>query len=267
MELTVAVPSSLVMETDDTRLRTYKVGQVARSLAVFRCDRVLVFDDEPDYGDLIVTVLEYAATAPYLRKDAFDKRDELRDVGVVPPLGIPPHRATGGSDPDGSEPQYRQGIVTKVGSDGRVWVNCGKQHPVALRVSQEIREGERVTLRISSREPFRAELADVDDERTPYTGYEVERAPLDDWLDSFEGVAVCTSRRGEEVGREVTDLRTEGKDLALVFGSPERGVQKILGSTAPFDAVVNTLPRQGTATVRTEEAVLATLSLTNVANR
>jgi predicted SPOUT superfamily RNA methylase MTH1 len=268
MKLTVLVPASLVAETDDARDATRKIGQVARAAAVFRCEKVVVFHDEPDDGEMIVEVLRYAATPPYLRKTVFDRRDELRYVGVLPPLGTPLHSVTAGSDSEGSEPEYREGVVTKVGTDGRVWVNCGTQHPVALRVPDGgIREGERVTLRVSSREPLRAEVAE--DEDSPYGGYEVERAPLDDWLDPYEGVAVCTSRRGKEV--ELSDLRVDDDtDLALVFGAPKRGVHEILrerDASVDFDYVLNTVPDQGVETVRTEEAVLATLALANIANR
>ena len=266
MKLTVLVPASLVAETDDARDATRKIGQIARALAVFRCEKVVVYDDHPDDGELIAEVLRYAATPPYLRKTVFERRDELRYVGVLPPLGTPLHSVTAGPDSEGSGPEYREGVVTKVGSDGRVWVNCGTQHPVALRVPDEgIREGERVTLRVSSREPLRAEIA----EDPPYGGYEVERAPLDDWLDPYEGAAVCTSRRGKEV--ELRDLRADDdSDLAVVFGSPERGVQEILrerDASVDFDYVLNTVPDQGVETVRTEEAVFATLALANIANR
>jgi predicted SPOUT superfamily RNA methylase MTH1 len=267
MKPTVLVPASLVAETDDARDATQKIGQIARALAVFRCEKVVVYNDTPDDGDFVAGVLRYAATPPYLRKTVFERRDELRYVGVLPPLGTPLHSVTAGSDSEESGPEYREGVVTKVGTDGRVWVNCGTQHPVALRVPDEgIREGERVTLRVSSREPLRAEIAEDTD--SPYGGYEVERAPLDDWLDSHEGVAVCASRRGKEV--ELRDLRADDTDLALVFGSPERGVQEILrerDASVDFDHVLNTMPDQGVETVRTEEAVLATLALANIANR
>ncbi len=265
--LSVAIPASFVGESDDPRIRTYKIGQVARAAAVYRCDRVVVYDDDPDDGDEIALVLRYAATAPYLRKEEFDVREELSHVGVVPPLGIPPHKA--GSDPDGSEPEYRQGVVTKVGPDGRVWVNCGMQHPVALHVPRGIREGERVTLRVSSREPLRAEEVDSGDPEAPYTGYEVERVDLADWLTSFDGATVCTTRHGDEVSSPQELQRLRHQDVAVVFGSPDRGVEAILdgyyGVTHDFTEAVNTIPRQGTDTVRTEEAVWASMALVNVA--
>lgn len=257
MELTLLIPASYVAETDDPRVRTYKIGQIARAASIFRCDEIVVYDDEPDGGEVISLVLRYAVTPPYLRKEMFERREELRYVGVIPPLRIPPHTVS-------RESEYRQGVVTKVGSDGRVWVNCGKQHPVALYADAE--EGERVSLRISSREPLRAEV--VDRSEIPlYWGYEVVRAPLEGWLHAYDGVTVATSRKGETAS--VEDFH--GPDaMAVVFGSPERGVDLILreyyGASYGFDMTVNTIPNQGTETVRTEEAVLATLSLINLAS-
>ncbi|MDY7082157.1 MAG: RNA methyltransferase [Halobacteria archaeon] len=267
MELKILVPASLVAEKDDARIRTYKIGQVARAASVFRCDEIVVYDDEPK-DETVPLILRYAVTPPYLRKEIFDRREELEYVGVVPPLRIPPHSV--GSDGNTSEShdndtEYRQGVVTKVGSDGRVRVNCGLQHPVALR-DTNVEEGERVTLRIESREPVRAEIT-PENEVPLYWGYEVVETSLPEWLDAYDGTVIATSRRGKEVGGNTFDAET----LALVFGSPERGVHEILrdyygyeDASEEFDSVVNTIPNQGTETVRTEEAVFATLSLVNV---
>ncbi|MDY6779203.1 MAG: RNA methyltransferase, partial [Halobacteria archaeon] len=211
MELTVLIPASYTSETGDAKLGTYKIGQIARAAAVFGCDRVVVYDDDPS-DEAIPLVLRYAVTPPYLRKELFERREELRYAGAVPPLRIPPHTV---SDREGSETQqeYRQGVVTDVASDGRVWVDCGTQHPVALRVPDHIREGiregKRVTLRISSREPLRAEVVSPDNVPL-YWGYEVVEASLVEWLDGFVddgGVAVSTSRKGRRV--EEDDLTHE----------------------------------------------------------
>jgi hypothetical protein len=263
MRTTVLVPASLVAETDDGRRRAHKVGQVARALAVFRCDRVVVYDDDPDHGEEIATLLRYAATAPYLRKAVFGRRAELEHAGVVPPLGIPPHR-TGASADDADGPEIRQGVVTEVGSDGRAWVTCGLQHPVAVR-GTDAAEGERVTVRIASRDPLRAEVVDPD--AVPvYTGFAVERAPIDDWCAAHDGDLVALSRDGD---RATVDDFSRRDDVALVFGAPGRGVRAILAdldASVAFDAVLNTVPDQGVATVRTEEAVWATLAVANVAS-
>ena len=123
MTRSVLVPSSLAREAEDGREATRKLGYVARAAVVFRVDRLVVFPDrgsEGRFGDGFVgTVLEYAATPPYLRKEAWGRRDELEYAGVLPPLHVA-SRTGSGSDGSGS---LRQGIVTEVGPDGRVRVN------------------------------------------------------------------------------------------------------------------------------------------------
>jgi hypothetical protein len=57
--------------------------------------------------------------------------------------------------------------------------------------------------------------------------------------------------------------------MAVVFGGPHAGLLEIckrqgIDAKEFFDVVVNTIPNQGTATVRTEEALIATLALLNV---
>ncbi len=55
------------------------------------------------------------------------------------------------------------------------------------------------------------------------------------------------------------------RDLAVVFGSPARGVDAFL-SKESMDRyeMINTIPHQGTETVRVEEAIFATLALLNL---
>ncbi|MFB6187728.1 MAG: putative RNA uridine N3 methyltransferase, partial [Halobacteriaceae archaeon] len=158
MTLSILVPSSLAREAEDKREATRKLGYVARAAAIFNADRLIVFADEAGEqtwdGGFVTTVLRYAATPPYLRKEVFGTRDELEYAGVLPPLRIPAW--TGSESPDSGS--YREGIVTQVGPEGRVRVNCGMQHPISLRSPSDIdvSEGERVTIRVSSRRPVRA---------------------------------------------------------------------------------------------------------------
>src|SRR6056297_3037533 len=105
MTTSALVPSSLCREAEDKREATRKLGYVARAAAVFRVDRLTIFPD-PDgpgkFGDgFVETVLRYAATPPYLRKEVWDRRDELECVGVLPPLRIAT-RSGSGSDDSGS---------------------------------------------------------------------------------------------------------------------------------------------------------------------
>ena len=271
MTRSVLVPSSLAREAEDGREATRKLGYVARAAIVFRVDRLLVFPDRGSEGrfddGFVGTVLEYAATPPYLRKEAWGRRDELEYAGVLPPLRVAP-RTGSGSDDSGS---LRQGIVTEVGPDGRVRVNCGLQHPISLPApDEEHAEGERVAVRVSSRRPVRAKLEDV-----PLPGFVVERATIEEALTRPDaGVRIAASRHGETLSVDRLGQLVEriDDDVTVAFGAPERGLPEILdcepGEEAPsddeptarFDLWLNTVPNQGSEVVRTEEAMFATLA-------
>ncbi|MFB6163333.1 MAG: putative RNA uridine N3 methyltransferase [Halococcoides sp.] len=279
MTLSVLVPSSLTREAPDKRSATRKIGTVARAAVVFGVDRITVYPD-PDGesargGGFVATVLAYAATPPDLRKEVWDRRDELEYAGVLPPLRVGT-RTGSGSDDSGS---LRQGLVTEVGSDGRVRVNCGLQHPISLPVpgDRSVREGERVTVRISSRRPVRAKIVD----HAP-PGYSVDRADLDTALDRPDaGLRVATSRHGvaTTTGRldRLVGAIAERDGMTVAFGAPERGLPAILDRDPPaatelpanlesgsdgdrFDLWLDTIPDQGSEVVRTEEAAIATLA-------
>ncbi|WP_435359068.1 putative RNA uridine N3 methyltransferase [Haloarchaeobius sp. DFWS5] len=279
MTTSVLVPSSLVREAEDKREATRKIGYVARAATVFRADRLVVFPDEDGEtrwgGGFVSTVLEYAATPPYLRKEAWGQRSELEYAGILPPLRAPSQTGSE-SDDSGS---IRQGIVTEVGPDRRVRVNCGLQHPISLVVPSDMDvpgERERVTVRVSSRRPVRARLANE-----PISGFTVERTDLQEALDRNDaGLRIATSRHGEELsvgrlGSLVGQIEHDG--MTVVFGSPGRGLPDILGidvadiqatdtedATEPtaggFDLWLNSIPQQGSKVVRTEEALFATLA-------
>jgi predicted SPOUT superfamily RNA methylase MTH1 len=280
MTVSVLVPSSLVREATDKREATRKLGYVARAATVFRVDRLTVYPDpdgEEHFDDGFVdTVLRYAATPPHLRKEVWGTRDELEYVGVLPPLRVVTQTGSG-SEGSGS---LRQGIVTEVGADGRVRVNCGLQHPVSLPVpaDRDLVEGERVSVRVSSREPVRAKLVD-----RPQPGYVVDTADLDTALTrSGAGVTIASSRHGDrlrpgQLDTLTTDASSSGSgDYTVAFGAPERGLPDILGlspgtvgeadhdETGRFDLWLNTIPNQGSEVVRTEEALFATLACLNL---
>ncbi|QSW99162.1 putative RNA uridine N3 methyltransferase [Haloterrigena alkaliphila] len=284
MTVSVLVPSSLSREAEDKREATRKLGYVARAATIFRADRLIVYPDRDGEtgrfdGGFVSTVLRYAATPPYLRNEAWGMRDELEYAGVLPPLRA---MSQTGSESNGSG-SSRQGIVTEVGPEGRVRVNCGLQHPISLNVppAMEVEEGERVTVRISSRRPVRAKLEDG-----PLPGLSVERTDLSAALGREDaGVCIAASRFGEHltVGRLETLAGRVRDGMTVAFGAPERGLPDILGIEASavtaaqdadddgddgveptadpgFDLWLNTVPDQGSEVVRTEEALFATLA-------
>lgn len=266
----MAIPSSFTAETADPKLRAYKVGQIARAAAVFRVDGIALYRDRrhPELREM-TALLQYAETPQYLRKHLFGRSELLRHAGVLPPLRMPHHMVTSSLE----EGQYREGVVLShngmidVGSDECAWVDVGATSPLPLDHSMPA--GRRITVRIYSRDgAFRC----TPEESPGYRGYRTTTHPSLSRLMAQADHAIVTSVDGMAVTTEaMSDLgkRLKGS-VTVVFGGPGRSVRSILAdekrSISEFtDAVFNVVPGQGSATVRTEEAVIAALALLNVA--
>ncbi|WP_456366411.1 putative RNA uridine N3 methyltransferase [Thermococcus sp.] len=250
----VFIPDSLLEETDDPKIRTYKVGQVARACAIFGVEHIWIYRAGGRDGKFIKLVLEYMETPQYLRKRLFPLMPELKYVGVVPPLRTPHHKLKG-------KPRVgdiREGFAFRRGK--RVYADIGLDELAMVEGSVE----GRWTFRIISVRPLRV----IPAKPTGYWGYRVHLSgkPLAKTLKKAGlNVTIATSRMGLDVREaEIPPLRGE---VGFVFGSPRKGVSELLGGEFDFDAVLNTVPNQRTATVRTEEALLATLAVFNLMRR
>ena len=264
----ILIPSSLTMESRDLRVRTLKVGLIARAAAVFRVNRIVIYKDvEFDDSRFISMVLRYMDTPQYLRRMLIPRREELRHVGILPPLRTP-HHPINSKTSALKIGEYRVGaVVESVGSDGGVWVEIGVDRPIPLRTDEKFEAGQRLSVRIFSLDPLAAEP--VDRKEIPiYWGYETEVVgSLEDYLGSTDAFVLLTSRKGTPLTTQLLHKigRAGPSDLAVVFGSPARGVDAFL-SKKLMDryCMMNTIPQQGTETVRVEEAVFATLALLNL---
>ncbi|HSD57192.1 MAG TPA: putative RNA uridine N3 methyltransferase, partial [Methanotrichaceae archaeon] len=260
-ERAILIPSSLTMESRDLRVNTLKVGSIARAAAVFRVDRIVIYKDkEFDDSRFISMILRYMDTPQYLRKMLIPRREELRHVGMLPPLRTA-HHPVNSMTSALKIGEYRVGaVVESVGSDGSAWVEIGVDRPIPLRTDKKYPVGQRLNIRIFSRNPLAAEP--VDRKEIPqYWGYETEVVDsLENYLGTLEAPVLLTSRKGKVVTPELLGELGQKRDLAVVFGSPAYGVDAFL-SKAAVDryCMINTIPHQGTETVRVEEAVFATL--------
>jgi predicted SPOUT superfamily RNA methylase MTH1 len=140
-----------------------------------------------------------------------------------------------------------------------------KQHEVGTRLTvQVVRAGDRVEVQAANR-------GDVPD----YWGYAVtvERGSLRSAVERVKAdLVVGTSRKGSEfagVAEKLAGKWRAAKSILVLFGAPSRGLHEIAGDEGWqlnefVDFVANTIPCQGTETVRTEEAVFASLAILNV---
>lgn len=275
--VSLLIPSSYTEESPDPRIKTYKVGQMARAAAIFRIDEIVIYRTKgPDDTRFISTVLRYAETPQYLRKALFPMQDALRFAGVIPPLRIPSHTVS-------HEAEYREGIVTSVGSDRSVRVDVGIDSPISLETPEKaLKKGERISVRICSRSPSSITNASkyssklVNKKDIPlYWGYEVRTAKsLHDALTEIDGLRIATSVKGQPLDMkllsEIGEKAQQRDKVSVAFGSPSKGLDAILLDEGHkledhSSYVVNAVPDQGAATVRTEEAVFITLGLLDLA--
>ncbi|MFA4663200.1 putative RNA uridine N3 methyltransferase [Pyrococcus kukulkanii] len=253
----VFIPDSLLEETNDPKLKAYKVGQIARACAIFGVEHIWIYRAGGRDGKFIKLLLEYAETPQYLRKRLFPLMPELKYAGVMPPLQIPSHKPK--TSPRIGE--IREGFVFRRGK--RLFADIGLDRPALVK---GIAEEGRGTFKIVSVKPLRVVPAGPPD----YWGYRVHlsRKTLAKTLKNADlDVVIATSRRGVDVRDAEVPLEGE---VGIVFGSPRKGIMEILkeyNEDFEFDLIVNTIPGQKTKTVRTEEALLATLAIFNVMRR
>ncbi|WP_202319341.1 putative RNA uridine N3 methyltransferase [Archaeoglobus neptunius] len=249
--LSIAIPSSSLINEKDEKIKTYKVGIIARAAAVFRVDEIIIYYDPIlDESDFIAGILEYLETPQYLRKHIFPIKKSLQYAGLLPPLGIPSHRSK-----HLKVGETREGVVRHVAPDGTRWVDIGTDALAPLKCGRE--KGARVTVRICSKKPLRVEEAEPQE----YWGYRIRKLELKE-LVRRKNLVVTSRKCGVPKPPEIK------RNVTLVFGNPEEGVFEIaerLGIKMEAKCW-NVVPQQGTRTVRLEEAIFAALSLVNFAD-
>ncbi|MBS7614925.1 RNA-binding protein [Candidatus Bathyarchaeota archaeon] len=275
--LSVAIPASLVSDVPHLREKTMKIGLIGRALATFRVDEVIVYPDISSQRqlrdiELITTILAYLETPQYLRKHLFKIRPELRYSGILPPLRTP-HHPLRSSEKDLAMGEFREGVIISQQKNG-VLVDIGVERP-ALVVGENISKNTRVTVKIIEKgKQLKAQLVKSEDIQE-YWGYKVivSNKPLGRMLkERHFDMVIATSRFGKpftEVVEEICQKWKESKTVCIAFGAPTRGLYEIvkhenLNLPDLADFIVNVIPDQATETIRTEEALYATLAVLNI---
>lgn len=273
----VAFPASVISDTPHLREKTAKIGYIGRAAAIFKVDELVVYADDPKVNqrkdiELIVTWLQYMETPQYLRKRLFELKPELQFAGVLPPLRTP-HHPLKCSLRDLKVGDYREGIVVSKTKEGAL-VDIGVERPVLI-YNPQFAVNTRLTLKVV-KAGATVEVQSVSRAEVPhYWGFTVtvENHSLKALLENprFD-LVVGTSKFAttfQEVAPHLNDRWVKAKTVLLLFGAPTRGLFEIAKEQNfnvhnVVDCVVNTLPGQGTETVRTEEAIMATLAIFNV---
>jgi predicted SPOUT superfamily RNA methylase MTH1 len=268
MNISIAIPYNVTEEatTDEEAVR--KIGYIGRAAAMFRVRKILIYTfrgDEPlRKAAFIKKNLEYLVTPPYLRKDLFGIDTDLRLAGLLQPLTLPVfgHRKSSPGIRD-----VRVGLVirwegyysiVKVGEDK--YVKVPRPYPIKSMI----------LVSIDSMISERFYRGHVVKSGSVYAGYTVDLIELKELVKLRN--LIFTGKEGDSVINELSKLRgLKDEDVVVVFGSPRMGIDDILkgeglGNVLKSSLFINFVPNQGLVTIRTEEAIIAVLSILNVIN-
>jgi len=273
-KVSIAIPASVVSDTPHLREKTSKIGLIGRAAAIFRIDEIIIYPDNPkanqapDMG-LIALLLSYMETPQYLRKKLFRLNPDLQYVGILPPLRTP-HHPLNRQIKKLKVGDYREGVTLSKTSEGLL-VDIGVEQP-ALIQDKQLPVGQRVTVKIVAVDKrVKAEQASRD-EIPECWGYSVstEKQSFGKMVNSrcFD-LTVATSKLGQpfnDVADGLAEKWKKTKNVLVALGAPAHGLHAIveyegLNLDKVVDFVVNTIPKQGTETVRTEEALIASLAV------
>lgn len=291
--ISIALPGSIMDNAQSPELRTYLAGQIARALVIFQADEVVIFDEsaastsdstEGEFSGVrkkgncnlvLGRILQFLECPQYLRKAFFPKHKDLIYAGLLNPLDSPHHMREEDNVP------YREGVTldrpTKPGKGS--YVNCGASKTV--QIDKVIQPNIRVTVKIQpdteSDKYIQGTVVPPHYPRTKaglYWGYNVRLAgSLSTAISECPFVdtgkydlTIGTSEKGTSID---TYEMPKFKHLLVVFGGVQ-GLEAALdcdenlaGVDNPkflFDNYLNTCEQQGSRTIRTEEALLVTLS-------
>jgi predicted SPOUT superfamily RNA methylase MTH1 len=277
-KVVVAIPESVISDTPHLREKTSKIGLIGRAATVFRVDEIVVYPDNSRKGkqrneaDLIALLLAYLETPQYLRKRLFKLDPRLQFAGILPPLRTPHHPLNRKTE-NLKVGEYREGVTVSRTKEG-VLVDIGVERPALMRelnwaldkrlTVQTVKAGERVEVQTVSKDQIPYYWGYTVTVETHSFGKLVENGKFD--------LTIATSKIGAkfmDVAEKMADKWKKANCTLVAFGAPTRGLHEIVRDEGAnlndvVDFVVNTVPEQGTETVRTEEALLASLAIFNV---
>jgi len=276
-KLAVAIPVSIVSDIPHLREKTLKIGLIGRAAAIFRVTEIIVFPDNLGTNqkrdrNLIVTLLSYMETPQYLRKRLFKIKPELRYAGILPPLRTPHHPLEKRAKKL-KIGEYREGAILSVTESGSL-VDIGVERPLLIP-DKKLPVNKRVTIKITKLGKHPRVTLAKREEIEAYWGYTVTASKVTfGQLTKSRAydLVVATSKRGTpltQVTDELAERWKKSSSVLVAFGAPTQGLQEIVAQEnlrldEVADFTVNTIPDQGTETVRTEEALYASLALLNM---
>ncbi|CAF1159237.1 unnamed protein product [Didymodactylos carnosus] len=292
--ISIALPSSIMRNAQSSELRTYLAGQIGRACCVFNIDEIIIFNDDNEgenetfnMTDQLVRLLEYLECPQYLRKQFFPKQKFLEYAGLLNPLDAPHHLRMN------ELWYYREGVTLPMPySDGQGSLVDVGLYETKVQIDKRLQPGVRVTVQRNEKNSNRNKkkiFGEVVSPTTPrthlglYWGYQVRKVESirtifddcpfhdDDDKQAKYDLVIGTSERGTNI--DDVEYFPEFKHALIVFGGL-KGIEHAIKYAnknedetvtindiqTQFNYYLNTCPDQGSRTIRTEEAILITLS-------
>lgn len=267
MNISIAIPDSSLSDEITQKEKSSKISRIARACAIFQVSEIFIYHEtmgEKSDALLMSTILKYLETPQYFRRYLYPKMDLLKYSGILYPLKIPSHSNI--VDPRRIKiDDIREGIVISV--KGKKFVDVGIKNIIPYFGKADI--GHRITVQFKSEYPDLSVKEISKEALKDYWGYRVkERGSLLSLLSTWDGQIILTSKKGKIISEEFLKLYSKNKiPTLIVFGSPERGLDEILGgkiNQIQNSKILNFFPNQATETVRLEEALIGVLSILNI---
>ena len=262
-KISIALPGSIIDNCQGLQMKSIMASQIARACAIYRVSKIIIFNDtETIWGArFLEKILNYLETPQYLRRKLYKQSDDFKFIGSLPPLDCPHHFRKH------DRYKFREGVVVEQLKGGCL-VDVGLEKPLIIQSTHETNT--RVTIKLEETDiGLEGEFVERNIvEKECYWGYQVQSCKtLTEALtmEKYDYI-LGTSERGESV--EALSI-PDCKNVLICFGGVDGlekahehdGTEKELKDF--FSSYININPHQGSRTIRTEEAVLATLSLVN----
>ena len=273
-ELEIAIPSNILEDCQSLSAKSQKLSLIARSASIFQINKIYIYKvKRRDDSRFISLLLNYLVTPQYLRKKLFPISNALKFAGALQPLKIPSHLVSKDLS-SFTNLQPRQGLILNYNQKtNSSIIDLGLNKFGVLNGKFLI--GDIITVIPSTSRPNKF-ISVKQSKPNKYWGYKVNIINSFSVLSENKNfdLKIITTKSGKNIQHMHDSLfdyipkKTRMKIL-IIFGSPNSGVLEIIKNEnilVNFNdfSLINLFPDQGVETVRSEEAILGTLSIINM---
>lgn len=275
LKFDIAIPDSYLFGVKTDVDKTLKVFQLSRALSIFSVNNINIYHDKvlnPSNYErkFLSTILEYLDTPQYLRRKIYPRSDILNEVGRLHPIRSPHHKDKVDLK-NLKSGDIRVGLVER--KEGQFYVDVGLES--LIKYEGKFRQsGKKINVKLI-RQNKQVVGVDVKDGELSnlFWGYSVHHfTDLKKIMERYDPTTIILTSRYSKyfdeaelssIGRKSSDINNI---MLVVFGSPKYGLDVIFdreGLDLKKYNSYNFFPKQGTQTVRLEEAIFGVLSILN----